>query len=152
MAFNGRLSHSLMHLEINYFSMSSNFIPPAIDDKANVATLSIFLSYVRVTTVNTISHLHNTVNCWGIFPHVGVRFWGGMIKFIRIPYSSEYKPIPPHFLIPSICHGRGTYLILLHNYASLLTADILKNYFFTRVNINIGFSNIIFPKRAFDRK
>ena len=30
MAFNGRL-------EINYFS--SNFIPPAIDDKANVGTL-----------------------------------------------------------------------------------------------------------------
>ena len=34
---NQNLSHSLLRLEINYFS--SNFIPPAIDDKGNVATL-----------------------------------------------------------------------------------------------------------------
>ena len=31
-----------MRLEINYFS--SNFIPPAIDDKANVGTLNVTFS------------------------------------------------------------------------------------------------------------
>ena len=36
---NQNLSHSLLRLEINYFS--SNFIPPAIDDKGNVATLQL---------------------------------------------------------------------------------------------------------------
>ena len=42
---NHNLSHSLMRLEINYFS--SNFIPPAIDDKGNVATLfpNLYLTY-----------------------------------------------------------------------------------------------------------
>ena len=61
MAFNGRLSHSLIRLEINYFS--SNFIPPAIDDKGNVATLYIlFYNKIDIEFESIISSCYRITN------------------------------------------------------------------------------------------
>ena len=64
---NQNLSHSLLRLEINYFS--SNFLPPAIDDKGNVATLlsiyvqtSYYILSIHIINELSFTHLYNPLS------------------------------------------------------------------------------------------